>query len=75
MISASEFIHPEDEAALKELESIPGLGTVVKKVLELGYENLRYGMNMASAIRLSPTQLPDIQPFASDMHDVGHRRT
>ena len=60
MISASEFIHPEDEADLKELESIPGLGTVVKKVLELGYENLRYGMNMASAIRLSPTQLPEI---------------
>lgn len=60
MIKPAEFIHPEDAAALRQLESIPGFPTIVKKVLELGYEKLRYGINMASTIRLSPTQLPEL---------------
>ncbi len=60
MIKPSEFIHPEDAAALRQLESIPGFPALAKKVLELGYERLKYGVNMASAIRLSETQLPEI---------------
>ena len=60
MIRPSEFIHPEDEAALRQLESIPGFPAIAKKVLELGYEKMQYGINMASSIRLSPTQLPNI---------------
>ena len=60
MINRSEFIHPEDEAALKQLENIPGFPALVKKVMELGFEQLQYGMNMATAIRLSPTQLPEL---------------
>ncbi len=60
MIKPAEFIHPEDAAALRQLESIPGFPAIAKKVLELGYEKLQYGLNMASTIRLSPTQLPDL---------------
>jgi Zn-dependent protease with chaperone function len=60
MIKASDFIHPEDAAALQELESIPGFPTLVKKFLSLGFEQLQYGMNMASAIRLSPKQMPQL---------------
>lgn len=60
MIRPSEFIHPEDEAALKQMESIPGFPALVKKVLALGIEKLNYGINMASAIRLSEIQLPEI---------------
>ena len=60
MIKPAEFIHPEDAAALRQLESIPGFPTIVKKILELGFEKLWYGLNMASNIRLSPTQLPEI---------------
>ena len=56
MIKPAEFIHPEDEAALRQLESIPGFPALVKKIMALGFEKLRYGMNMATAIRLSPTQ-------------------
>lgn len=56
----SEFIHPEDAAALQQLESIPGFPAFVKKVMAIGFEQLRYGMNMATAIRLSPTQLPEL---------------
>lgn len=60
MIKPSEFIHPEDEAALRQLESIPGLPALLKKFMALGLEQLQYGINMASAIRLSPKQLPEL---------------
>lgn len=60
MIRPAEFIHPEDAAALRQLESIPGFPALVKKIMALGFEQLRYGMNMATAIRLSPTQLPEL---------------
>lgn len=60
MIKPAEFIHPEDAAALRQLESIPGFPAIAKKVLELGYEKLKCGLNMASTIRLSPTQLPEL---------------
>ena len=60
MIKPTEFIHPEDAAALRQLESIPGFPALVKKVMALGFEQLQYGLNMATAIRLSPTQLPKL---------------
>lgn len=56
----SEFIHPEDAAALRQLESIPGFPTLVKKFYALGVEKLMYGTNMASNIRLSENQLPEL---------------
>ena len=60
MIKPAEFIHPEDAAALRQLENIPGFPAIAKKILELGYEKVKYGLNMASTIRLSPTQLPEL---------------
>lgn len=60
MIKPVEFIHPEDAAALQQMESIPGFPTLVKKVFVLGFEQLQYGMNMASTIRLSESQLPKL---------------
>lgn len=56
----SDFIHPEDAAALRQLESLPGFPSLVKKFYALGYEKLFYGMNMAKCIRLSETQLPEL---------------
>lgn len=60
MINPSDFIHPEDAAALRMLESIPGFPALVKKFLQIGLEQMQYGVNMASTIRLSPTQLPHL---------------
>jgi Zn-dependent protease with chaperone function len=60
MLNVKNFIHPEDEAALRNLEAIPGLSTAVKLFLKYGYEKQFHGVNMASKIRLSSTQLPDI---------------
>ena len=56
----SDFIHPEDEAALRQMEAIPGFPQLVKKILAVGIEQMVYGVNMASSIRLSEKQLPDI---------------
>lgn len=56
----SDFIHPEDAAALRQMESLPGFSTIIKKILAIGLEELQYGVNMASAIRLSEHQLPEI---------------
>lgn len=55
-----DFIHPEDAAALKFLEKIPVLPAVTKTFMELGAEQMVLGTNMASKIKLSPTQLPDL---------------
>lgn len=59
-MKASEFIHPEDAAALRQMESIPGFAALVKKVMAIGGETLQYGINMASAVRLSEKQLPEL---------------
>ena len=48
MIKPAEFIHPEDAAALRQLESIPGFPALVKKIMALGFEQLQYGMNMVT---------------------------
>lgn len=58
IMKPSDFIHPEDAAALRQLENIPGFATLVKRFFALGLEQLQYGINMASAIRLSDKQLP-----------------
>ena len=55
-----KFVHPEDAAALKLMKSLPGFDLVVKKVLDLSYETLLYGINMASKIRLSEKQMPKL---------------
>lgn len=59
-MSPSDFIHPEDAAALRQMEGIPGFAPLVKKILALGIENLQYGVNMASTIRLSEKQMPNL---------------
>lgn len=55
-----EFIHPEDAAALEALKKIPVLPAVTKSFMDLGVEQLQTGLNMATKVRLSPTQLPHL---------------
>ena len=56
-----DFIHPEDEIAMKRLRAVPGLQTVTKWFLDLfGDGDFFHGMSMATRIRLSPTQLPEL---------------
>ena len=60
MLSYKDFIHPVDAAALSKLEKIPGFPALMKKVMELGYEQFSYGFHTASYIKLSDKQLPNI---------------
>lgn len=55
-----DFVHPEDEAALKTLKSVPGMDAVVKKINEIGVERRMRGLNLANHIRLSERQLPEL---------------
>lgn len=59
-MNPAEFIHPEDAEALRQMESIAGFPTLLKKFLSLGLERLQYGLNLAQSIRLSPKQLPKL---------------
>jgi len=59
-MSPADFIHPEDAAALRQMEALPGFPQLVKKILALGIEQMQYGVNMASSIRLSEKQLPNV---------------
>lgn len=59
-MNPTDFIHPEDAAALKQLEAIPGFSAILKKFLSIGFETMQYGLNMAKTIRLSETQLPEL---------------
>lgn len=55
-----DFIHPEDETALANMKALPGFSTAVKGFLSIGMEKYLHGVNMASKIRLSETQLPHL---------------
>lgn len=60
---AKYFIHPEDSAALQQLESIPLFPECVKAFLKLFPERSLHGLNMAEKIRLGPQQLPEIYRY------------
>ncbi|MBR6585869.1 MAG: M48 family metalloprotease [Kiritimatiellae bacterium] len=59
-MNSHEFIHPEDEMAMRNLEGVPGFDTVARFILEHFTENLLHGLYMAQMVRISPTQLPEI---------------
>ena len=60
MLPDSYFIHPEDQKAMNIMKAVPGFDILVKKFMNVGYETLLHGLNMASKIRLSDTQLPEL---------------
>ncbi len=56
-ISAKAYEHPADRAATASLKAVPHLDTVVRKLIEFGYERaLRRGV-LGSAVRLGEDQL------------------
>ncbi len=59
-ISPRAFQHPADRAATAALGSIPYLDTVVRKLVELGYERALRQSYLGSAVRLSEDQLGDV---------------
>jgi Zn-dependent protease with chaperone function len=59
-ISPRAFQHPADKAATAALGSIPYLDTVVRKLIELGYERALRQSYLGSSVRLSEEQLGDV---------------
>ncbi|MGA2470266.1 MAG: M48 family metallopeptidase [Solirubrobacteraceae bacterium] len=59
-ISAKSYEHPADRAATASLQSIPYLDTVVRKLIELGYERALRQAYLGSSVRLGEDQLPDV---------------
>ncbi len=56
-ISSKAYEHPADRAATAALKSVPHLDTVIRKIIEFGYERaLRRGI-LGSAVRLGEDQL------------------
>ena len=59
-ISPRAFQHPADRAASAALRSIPYLDTVVRRLIELGYERALRQSYLGSSVRLSERQLGDV---------------
>jgi Zn-dependent protease with chaperone function len=59
-ISPRAFQHPADRAATAALSSVPYLDTVVRKLIELGYERALRQTFLGSAVRLSEAQLGNV---------------
>src|SRR5258706_13341933 len=57
-IDAVAFQHPDDRQATEGLKKLIGFDLLVKKFLEFGYERLLYVYNIASSVKVGPTQFP-----------------
>lgn len=56
----SDFIHPDDSAAMQSLQSIPILPMVMNKVFEMGLDDVLWSENITTNLRLSEHQMPEI---------------
>jgi Zn-dependent protease with chaperone function len=55
-----EYIHPADSKALAALKAIPGIDSALKKLLEVTGESAIRVTFMASAVKVTPQQCPDL---------------
>jgi Zn-dependent protease with chaperone function len=58
-ISPKAYEHPADRAATAALAQIPMLDTVVRKLIEFGYERALRQVFLAGSVRLGSEQLPE----------------
>jgi Zn-dependent protease with chaperone function len=59
-ISSKAYEHPADRAATAALKSVPMLDTVVRKLIEWGYERALRQSFFGNAVRVGENQLPDL---------------
>lgn len=59
-LNKHEYIHPLDSKALAALKAIPGVDSALKKLLEWTGESAIRVMFMASAVKVTPKQCPDL---------------
>jgi Zn-dependent protease with chaperone function len=59
-ISSKAYEHPADRAATGALKAVPMLDTVVRKLIEWGYERALRQSFLGNAVRVGENQLPDL---------------
>jgi Zn-dependent protease with chaperone function len=59
-LSKHDYIHPADSKALAAVKAIPGVDSALKKLLEWTGESAIRVMFMASAVKVTPKQCPDL---------------
>ncbi|MBK6313233.1 MAG: M48 family metallopeptidase [Blastocatellia bacterium] len=59
-LDPNDYIHPLDSQALGALRSIPGVDTVLKKLIELTGESYMRVMANANTVKVGPTQYADL---------------
>ncbi len=56
----NDYVHPLDKSALAAVKAIPGVDSALKKLLEWTGESAIRVMFMASAVKVTPKQCPDL---------------
>ncbi len=59
-ISSKAYEHPADRAATAALKAVPMLDTVVRKLIEWGYERAVRQYYLGNSVKVSENQLPDL---------------
>jgi Zn-dependent protease with chaperone function len=59
-LSKHDYVHPADSRALAALRAIPGIDTALKKLLAMTGESAIRVSFMASAVKVTPKQCPDL---------------
>ena len=59
-VNSELYMHPKDRAALEALKGIPGFTTVLRGFMKNFSEQQLHGVNMATKLRLSKDQLPEL---------------
>src|SRR5947209_13643555 len=59
-ISPRAYEHPADRAATAALSAVPMLDTVVRKLIEWGYERALRQSFLGNSVRVGETQLPEL---------------
>jgi Zn-dependent protease with chaperone function len=59
-LSKHDYVHPADSKALAALKAIPGVDSGLKKLLEITGESASRVVFMASAVKVTPKQCPDL---------------
>ncbi|HUB03929.1 MAG TPA: M48 family metallopeptidase [Solirubrobacteraceae bacterium] len=59
-ISPKAYQHPADRAATAALKAVPMLDTVVRKLIEWGYERALRQYYLGNSVKIGESQLPDL---------------
>lgn len=59
-LNKHDYVHPADSKALAALRAIPGIDTALKQLLKVTGESAIRVMFMASAVKVTPQQCPDL---------------